>query len=99
MLPFIKPYSFEWDETKNSANQIKHGVSFEEAAHVFSDSKRCIFTDEKHTTDTEQRYYCLGKINDEVCSVRYVIRNNKIRIIGAGYWRKEKLIYEKINAK
>lgn len=26
---------FEWDETKNRINQIKHGVSFEEAKTVF----------------------------------------------------------------
>ena len=26
---------FEWDESKNKANQAKHGISFEEAAEVF----------------------------------------------------------------
>jgi uncharacterized DUF497 family protein len=26
---------FEWDERKNSSNQSKHGISFEEAARVF----------------------------------------------------------------
>ena len=28
---------FEWDDAKNRANQVKHGVSFEEAAQVFRD--------------------------------------------------------------
>ena len=28
-------YSFEWDEDKNTINQDKHGVSFEEAKTVF----------------------------------------------------------------
>lgn len=27
-------YSFEWDEDKNTINQEKHGVSFEEAKTV-----------------------------------------------------------------
>jgi uncharacterized DUF497 family protein len=30
---------FEWDERKDKANQIKHGVSFEEAATVSIISK------------------------------------------------------------
>ena len=28
---------FEWDEGKNRANRLKHGVSFETAALVFDD--------------------------------------------------------------
>jgi len=28
---------FTWDESKNSINRRKHGVSFEEAIHVFRD--------------------------------------------------------------
>ena len=31
---------------------------------------------------------------DEVISVRFTERNNKIRIIGAGYWRKGVKYYE-----
>lgn len=27
----------EWDEQENSSNQRKHGLPFEEAAHVFPD--------------------------------------------------------------
>jgi uncharacterized protein len=30
---------FEWDESKNLSNQKKHGVSFEDAASVFSDPR------------------------------------------------------------
>ena len=28
-------YKFEWDPTKDKANQKKHGISFEEAKSVF----------------------------------------------------------------
>ncbi len=31
---------FEWDETKNEKNKIKHKVSFEEANKVFEDENR-----------------------------------------------------------
>lgn len=26
---------FEWDETKNQSNQLKHSISFEEATEIF----------------------------------------------------------------
>lgn len=26
---------FEWDENKNQSNQLKHGISFEEATEIF----------------------------------------------------------------
>ena len=88
---------FEWDFEKNQLNIKKHQVSFEQAHMAFLDTKRLIFKDTEHSTLKEIRYYCLGKINNEVCTVRFTYRNNVIRIFGAGYWRKEKRIYEKIN--
>jgi uncharacterized protein len=33
---------FEWDATKDSANQAKHGVSFAEAQYAFEDVRRVI---------------------------------------------------------
>ena len=30
---------FEWDEKKNLSNQKKHGIAFEDAIFVFSDSE------------------------------------------------------------
>ena len=87
---------FEWDENKNRHNQKKHDISFEEAQYAFSDSKRIIAKDLEHSK-SEERYYCFGKISENIVTVRFTYRNNKIRIIGAGYWRKGKQIYEKEN--
>ncbi len=90
--------NFEWDKNKNNENQKKHGVSFYEAQHAFLDSNRVIFEDVDHS-DVEQRFYCLGK-NQEgsgILTVRFTYRLNRIRIIGAGYWRKGRKIYEKEN--
>ncbi len=88
--------SFEWDENKNLLNLQKHGISFEEAQYAFNDKQRIIAKDVEHSID-EERYYCFGRINDNVVTVRFTYRNNIIRIIGAGYWRKGKSIYEKEN--
>ncbi len=45
----------------------------------------------------EERYYCFGKVDENILTVRFIYRSNKIRIIGAGYWIKGKKIYEKEN--
>ena len=40
---------FEWNARKALTNQVKHGVSFEEAMTVFSDPLACIFDDPDHS--------------------------------------------------
>ena len=87
---------FEWDEQKNIINIEKHGVSFDIAAKAFVDPHRLTLADENHS-DIESRYFCIGSVDDEVITVRFVPRNGKIRIIGAGYWRKGKKLYEESN--
>lgn len=84
---------FEWSESKNSLNAIKHGVSFYEAQQAFLDPHRIIAEDLDHS-QTETRYYCFGKVKEYVMTVRFTYRGEVIRIIGAGYWRKGKKIYE-----
>jgi len=88
--------SFEWDEGKDKINQSKHGVSFAFAQLAFLDHNRIIFEDLEHSID-EKRYYCLGRVSDDILTVRFAYRLKKIRIFGAGYWRKGKKIYEKEN--
>ena len=84
---------FEWDKKKNKENQNKHGLSFEVAQYAFADPNRIIAEDLSHS-DKEKRYYCFGKVNEGVITVRFTYRKNIIRIYGAGYWRKGKKIYE-----
>lgn len=85
---------FEWDENKNQLNQEKHGVSFYDAQYAFTDPNRVIAEDIEHS-HSEKRYYCFAKLDDEIMTVRFTYRGNTIRIIGAGYWRQGKKIYEK----
>ena len=84
---------FEWDENKNSENLRKHGVPFELAQYAFADPKRVIAEDLEHS-HIEKRYYCFGKVDAEILTVRFTYRNGAIRLIGAGYWRRGKKIYE-----
>ncbi len=87
---------FDWDQDKDLENQHKHGVSFADAQLAFVDPRRVIAEDVGHS-DKERRYYCFGKVEGGVLTVRFTYRNQVIRIIGAGYWRKGKTIYEREN--
>jgi uncharacterized DUF497 family protein len=81
--------SFEWDPDKDAENRSKHGVSFA----AFLDSGRVIARDLSHS-QAEDRYYCFGRVGDGILTVRFTYRGHVIRIIGAGYWRRGKKIYE-----
>jgi uncharacterized protein len=69
---------------------------FQFAQHAFLDPWRVIAEDLDHS-ELEQRYFCFGQIEGAVMTVRFTWRNGKIRIFGAGYWRKGKAIYEEAN--
>ena len=88
---------FEWDRGKDLSNQEKHGVSFIIAQYAFVDPKRVILEDITHSTASEKRYYCLGKVGEGILTVRFTYREHLIRIFGAGYWRKGRRIYDKQN--
>lgn len=88
---------FEWDENKNNSNIEKHKISFETAQKAFLDPGRIISKDLKHSCKSETRYFCFGLIDEMVITVRFTVRNNVIRIIGAGVWREGRKKYEKKN--
>ncbi|MEI7446487.1 MAG: BrnT family toxin [Burkholderiales bacterium] len=87
---------FEWDPRKDHANRLKHGVPFALAQFAFADPRRVIAEDTRHG-GTEQRWFCFGVVDGGVVTVRFTWRDGTIRIIGAGYWRKGKAIYEQQN--
>jgi hypothetical protein len=90
----VSKAAFEWDPRKNETNVAKHGVSFLDAQRAFLDPNRIIAQDLGHSRD-ETRYYCFGKVDGAVVTVRFTYRNQTIRIFGAGYWRQGRKIYEK----
>jgi uncharacterized DUF497 family protein len=86
--------TFEWDERKEKENEQKHGISFYLAQFAFADPERIIAEDLEHSV-SEKRFYCFGEVAGRVMTVRFTHRDDVIRIFGAGYWRKGKVIYEK----
>ena len=87
---------FTWDAGKDRVNRAKHGVAFSVAQRAFADPKRVIAEDTSHS-EYEQRYFCFGRVGDGIMTVRFTHREGVIRIIGAGYWRKGRSIYEREN--
>jgi len=88
--------TFAWDERKSAKNLVKHGIPFSLAQYAFGDPDRVIAEDASHSTK-EQRYFCFGRVGQGILTVRFTYRSSVIRIFGAGYWRKGKVIYEREN--
>lgn len=88
----MKP-SFERDPVKDAQNRRKHGVTFVDAQLAFLDPNRVIARDLSHSR-SESRFYCFGKIGAAILTGRFTYRGETIRIIGAGFWRRGKKLYE-----
>ena len=89
---------FEWDFDKDKENVTKHFVGFEIATLAFADPKGVLTADLAHSND-EYRFYFSGRVKDKILTVRFTLRGFKIRIIGAGFWRKGVKAYEEKNEK
>ena len=76
---------FDWDIQKNRSNINKHGISFKEAATVFSDTQAIEIDDYEHSQD-EDRFILIGRSRRlklmTVCHC-YRDENTVIRIISA----------------
>ena len=89
----------DFDPAKEKANLAKHSVDFSTAGAVFADPFRLIIPNAGHSTRDEERFYAIGFDGQGILTVRFTVRNQAIRVIGAGYWRKQKKLYEKNKAK
>ena len=75
--------TFEWDDDKARANDVKHGVSFEEAATAFGDPLSLTIDDPDHSVG-EFRYVLLGlSYRGRLIVVSHTDRDDRIRIISA----------------
>jgi uncharacterized protein len=84
--------NFIWNKGKEDYNILKHGVDFVSASRAFQDTSRKIFKDDTHS-GSEERYFCIGRLGERILTVRFTFRDDKIRIIGVGYWRKGSRYY------
>jgi uncharacterized protein len=55
----MRGLTFVWDERKDRANQLKHGISFAEARTVFYDENAREYDDPDHSA-REERFILLG---------------------------------------
>lgn len=85
----------EFDPAKEKTNLRKHGVDFSTVTEVFADPSRIIIPNATHSTDDEKRFYAIGNDGRGILTVRFTMRSKSIRVIGAGYWRKQAALYEK----
>lgn len=75
--------TFEWSEKKSEANLVKHGVSFREAASVFTDPFALTASDVLHS-EAEERDITIGLSGySQVLIVVTTLRHPKLRIISA----------------
>ena len=82
---------FEFDLNKSVVNKNKHGIDFEEAQSLWLDYRRIEIS---ARTVGEPRFILIAKMNDEIWSAIFTIRNEVIRIISVRKSRKnEKEIY------
>lgn len=86
---------FEWDPKKATVNIRKHGVSFQEAATIFSDPLAITFDDPDHVV-VEKRYITFGlSLQNRLIIVSHTERGKRTRIISARLMdRKERKLYE-----
>ena len=85
MLYEYEDMLFEWDPDKNESNIKKHGISFEEAASVFSDTDSVVIPDRKHSFN-EERFIIIGfSDEDNLLTICHCERQNAeiTRIISA----------------
>jgi len=82
-----------FDPDKEAINLTRHGIDFSTVRKVFEDPQRMIVPNETHSPD-EPRFYAVGHDGRGVLTVRFTLRGDAIRVIGAGYWRKQKKAYE-----
>jgi uncharacterized protein len=74
---------FEWDDTKDHANQRKHGVAFAEASTSFYDPLGLEMPDDVHSK-TEERWLRLALSSSHRLLVTvFVERGDHIRIVSS----------------
>jgi len=82
---------FEYDPNKSEINKNKHGIDFDEAQELWLDPQRIEI---EARTVGESRKLMIAQICDEIWSLIFTMREDKIRIISARKARKnEKEIY------
>ena len=86
--------NFEWDERKSTANQEKHGITFEEAKSLWLDESRIEI---EAPYPIEERRILIASLHGRLWTAVFTVRRGStIRIISVRRSRdKEAALYEK----
>jgi hypothetical protein len=86
---------FEWDDAKAASNELKHGVTFAEAATAFLDMYAERMPDLKHSEVEERFLLIAASIGNRILVVAHTARDVRLRIISARLAKsKERSRYE-----
>jgi uncharacterized DUF497 family protein len=87
---------YEWDEAKNRKNLAKHGLSFEDAARVFSGP--CVTFEDDRFECGEERLITLGLLAGRLVVMAHSPRDEGTRIISMrkGNRREQKIYQERL---
>lgn len=87
---------YEWGETKNQENLLKHGLSFDDAEIVFAGP--CVTFEDNRFDYGEPRFITLGHLEGRVLVVAHTPRGARMRIISMrkGNRREEKDYQERL---
>ena len=94
-MAYARVVKIQWDPAKNAENKVKHGVSFEEAAALFTSERDYLeIFDEAHAED-EERLIAIGLVRRGVIVIVWTERReDTIRIISARWATgRERLLY------
>ena len=70
-----------WNAAKDSENERKHGITFEDACRVFDDPHHAVVPDDREYD--EERWIATGRVDAGVLIVVFTDRDGKDRIIAA----------------
>jgi uncharacterized DUF497 family protein len=84
-----------WDETKNLANQAKHGVSFEVASALFGAGDYLEIFDEAHS-EAEERFIAIGPIRRGLVLIVWTEQDEETTRIISARWatNRERALYQ-----
>jgi uncharacterized DUF497 family protein len=87
---------YEWDEAKDRKNFVKHGLSFEDAHHVFAGP--CVTFEDDRFDYGEERLITLGLLAARLVVIAHAPRDEGTRIISMrrGNRREQKIYQERL---
>lgn len=94
-MAYTSKVRFSWDPVKDRENRKKHGISFDEAAALFTSGADYLEIFDHAHSDSEDRFIAIGPLEDGLILIVWTERDEEtIRIISARWAsRREQSLY------